>query len=143
MSFYEKNPEDANMMEYGLWRGISRNGEALKNIFSCMSIYNANITGSKYYFYRRQKELETLINYESLPIVLLNFSTAENYLVDLMKLLNVDNNTWVDWRWAHFLLSTPCLFFFWVIFLAKTIQNFKWIIFLIVDIFPFIQELKL
>ena len=102
MSFYEKNPEDANMMEYGLWRGISRNGEALKNIFSCMSIYNANITGSKYYFYRRQKELETLINYESLPIVLLTFSTAENYLVDLMKLLNVDNNTWVDWRWAHF-----------------------------------------
>ena len=63
-----------------------------------MSIYNANITGSKYYFYRRQKELETLINYESLPIVLLTFSTAENYLVDLMKLLNVDNNTWVDWR---------------------------------------------
>ena len=52
-----------------------------------MQTFNSNITGSNSYFWSKKRELEALMNQESLPTSWFTFSAAENHWVDLHKLL--------------------------------------------------------
>ena len=57
--------------------------------FVRISVYNANITGSNTYLFKRQKILKSLIDQEGLLTIWFNFSTVDNNWEDLMKVLNV------------------------------------------------------
>ena len=90
--FLQEKTEDASTTEDELRRFINGNGESFKNVFGRMSAYNANITVSEQYFYKRRREIKALIDQEVLLTTLCTFSSADNHWTDLTNFFNVDKN---------------------------------------------------
>ena len=59
--YLKKHPEDGNLTEEALRNILNEGGEVLQNILGCIQKFNANISKSNSYFYKRRKELEVLI----------------------------------------------------------------------------------
>ena len=57
-----------------------------------MQIYNSNIVGSNVYFYKHQRNLESLIEYHWCPTVWYIVSATDNYCRGLHALLNISDN---------------------------------------------------
>jgi hypothetical protein len=88
-SFYiKKHPDDANMSEARLKFIVNNPDRAEFNkLLSRMQMYNANITGSKAYFYKRRTELESLMESCWMPTMWFTLSCVDNHWEDLHRIL--------------------------------------------------------
>ena len=76
------------MTEEALCNILNEGGEELEKILGRMQKFNANISGSNAYFYKRRKELEALIQQEGLCSTWFTFSAADNHWLDLNKIIH-------------------------------------------------------
>ena len=85
--YLKKYPEDGNLTEEALQNTLCQRGEELENILGYMKTFNANDTSSNVCFYKRRKELEALIQQESIYSTWFTFSAADNHWLDLNKVI--------------------------------------------------------
>ena len=84
----KKHPKDGNLTEEALQNILYQGGKELESTLGCMQKFNANIIGSNVYFYKRRKELEALIQKESLYSTWFTFSAVNNNRLDLNKVIH-------------------------------------------------------
>jgi hypothetical protein len=85
--YLDRMSEDANITENKLGAFVKEDhSDGLKLLMSWMRKFNSNITGSPAaYFYKKQAELEALIDAKGMPTMWFTLSAADNCWVNLHK----------------------------------------------------------
>ena len=89
--FIRRNEGVSNLTIENLRNIVQNNGEEFNAIIRKMHVYNANIVGSNSYFYKKRKELESLIEAKGMPTCWFTLSAADNHWNDLHKLIYDDD----------------------------------------------------
>jgi len=91
--FLRRNEGISNLTVEQLRDIVNNNGDEFQAIIRKMHVYNANILGSNSYFYKKRKELESLIEAKGMPTCWFTLSAADNHWNDLHELIYDDSIT--------------------------------------------------